>query len=433
MRASAPALLARAVLRRLRAAASAHGAGETGLGQLIEVHGLSSAGDALVAVSLAGSLFFRVPIGQARGRVALYLLITMAPFALLAPLVGPLLDRVRRGRRLAIAATLVGRGVLALSLARALSGSAPLELYPAAFGLLLLAKAYGVARSSVVPRLLPRGVSLVRVNSRVTLAGLLLAAFAVPLGGGISAIAGSAWTLRLAAVVFFVGAGLTFGFPLHMDTTEELPREAGPRARRRLFLHREELGSRVPIALVAAGTLRGVNGFLTIFLAFLLRDRGGLDGVTSGNAALGLVVGAAALGGLMGTGLGGRIESRAPLALSMVAIATSAAACLSGAVFYGLPTMLLLALLTGTAQAVSKLALDSLVQRDVDERVRSSAFSLSESALQLAWVLGGLVGIVLPPWPNLGFGVATGVCVVALGVSLRASRHAHQATVPPSR
>lgn len=386
---------------------------------------MSSAGDALVVVALAGSLFFGVPIGEARSRVLLYLIITMAPFALLAPVVGPLLDRVRRGRRLAIAATLVGRGILALSLARALSSEAPLELYPTAFGLLLAAKAYGVSRSSVVPRLLPPGASLVRVNARLTLAGLLLAVLAVPIGGGLSVVTSASWTLRLAALFFFVGAALTFSFPSSVDDTEKMPREParrGRRGRRRLLVSRDELGSRVPIALAAAGLLRALNGFLTIFLAFLLRDRGGLGSVGSTNVAIGLVIGAAAIGGVVGTAAGGRMNRRAPLAMAILPVGVAGVACLAGAVLYGLLTMLLVGLLVGLGQAVSKLALDSLVQRDVEENVRNSAFSLSESCLQLAWVIGGIVGIVLPLSPALGFGVAAAAALGVLAYCLASSR-----------
>ncbi|MEP6463317.1 MAG: MFS transporter [Frankiaceae bacterium] len=433
MNSSAPGSAARSAVRRLRGAARADGAGETGLASLIEVHAMSSAGDALVVVALAGSLFFGVPIGEARSRVLLYLVITMAPFALLAPVVGPLLDRVRRGRRLAIAATLVGRGILALSLARALSRAEPLELYPTAFGLLLASKAYGVSRSSVVPRLLPPGASLVRVNSRLTLAGLLLATLAAPVGGGLSVLTSSAWTLRLAAMFFFIGAALTFGFPQSVDDTETLPREPAPpgrRGRRRLLVSAEELGSRVPIALAAAGLLRGLNGFLTIFLAFLLRDRGGLGSVTSTNTAIGAVIAAAAIGGLLGTAAGGRIQRRTPLALSVLTTAVAAVACLAGAIFYGLIAMLAVGLLVGIGQAISKLALDSLVQRDVGEHVRNSAFSLSESGLQLAWVLGGIVGIVLPLNPTLGFGVAAVAAVGVLAYCLAGTRRSHLAGSP---
>src|SRR5690349_18609101 len=78
--------------RLTRRATHAQGAGRSGLGSLIEIHALNSAGDALVAVALAGTIFFGLDVNKARAQVALYLLVTMAPFALIAPLIGPALD-----------------------------------------------------------------------------------------------------------------------------------------------------------------------------------------------------------------------------------------------------------------------------------------------------------------------------------------------------
>src|SRR5690606_11268068 len=69
----------RATYRLTRRATRAEGAGETGLSRLIEVHGLHNAGDTVVAISLAGTLFFQVPSGEARGQVALFLLMTLLP------------------------------------------------------------------------------------------------------------------------------------------------------------------------------------------------------------------------------------------------------------------------------------------------------------------------------------------------------------------
>ena len=85
------------------------GAGNVGMMRLLDLHAVSCAGDTLITIGLAGTIFFSVPAGEARGRVALYLLVTMVPFALLAPVVGPLLDRFRHGRRYALAATMLGR------------------------------------------------------------------------------------------------------------------------------------------------------------------------------------------------------------------------------------------------------------------------------------------------------------------------------------
>jgi hypothetical protein len=71
-----------------------------------------------------------------------------------------------------------------------------------------------------------------------------------------------------------------------------------------------------------------------------------------------------------------------------------------------LPTVVLLALTAGVCQALGKLSLDSLIQKNVSEQTRSSVFARSETLLQLSWVVGGFLGIALPLVPRLGLGVA---------------------------
>ena len=71
----------------------------------------------------------------------------MAPFALLAPFIGPLLDRFRHGRRWAIGTTLALRAFLCWVLAGAVANHSP-WLFPAALGCLVASKAYGVTRAS---------------------------------------------------------------------------------------------------------------------------------------------------------------------------------------------------------------------------------------------------------------------------------------------
>ena len=105
-------------MRQARRAARAEGAGDSGLSRLIELHAFNAAGDAAVAISLAGTLFFQVPTGEARGQVALFLGLTMLPFAIVAPLIGPFLDRFSHGRRWAIGATMARPGVPVLGARR---------------------------------------------------------------------------------------------------------------------------------------------------------------------------------------------------------------------------------------------------------------------------------------------------------------------------
>jgi MFS family permease len=405
---------ARGTGRRIRRVTHAKGAGESGLGQLIELHGVNTAGDAMVAVALANTLFFSVPAGEARGRVALYLLITMAPFAVMAPIIGPLLDRFRHGRRWSIAVTMLARAFLAWVLAGAV-GNESFSLYPAAFGCLVASKAYGVTRSATVPRLLPRGGTLVAVNSRISLAGIVSGAFGAGLAASISTFS-LAWSLRVTFLVFCVGTVLALRLPARVDSTtgETLTTisldDTGPIPRR------TSVGSAVVIALRANGALRAFSGFLTMFFAFLLREHpiGGLRTTV----AFGLVAAAAGLGSTVGTPIGSRLKARPDFVIAVVLTILTVAA-VAGAFAYGIVTVVAVAAAAGLAQSLGKLSLDAIVQRDVPEAVRTSAFARSETVLQLSWVVGGGIGIALPLNGRLGLSLAAAGLLAMLALTLR--------------
>jgi hypothetical protein len=97
---------------------------------LTYVHCLHSVGEAFFIVSLAGSIFFSVSPDAARPRVLLFLVLTLAPFLVMAPLVGPFVDRVRGGLVAVATGSLVFRAGFALLLAQNLR---TLFLFPLAF------------------------------------------------------------------------------------------------------------------------------------------------------------------------------------------------------------------------------------------------------------------------------------------------------------
>jgi MFS family permease len=416
--ASASRRAAAATGRRVRSATQAQGAGESGLAKVIELHGVSAAGDALVLVALANTVFFAVPVGEARSRVALYLLVTMLPFSLMAPVVGPLLDRFRHGRRYALALTLVSRAFLAWVMAGAVAGGKEaFALYPAAFGHLVASKAYGVTRAAAIPRVQPRTLSLVTANSRVLLGGIVAVALATPIGAGLTRI-GPEWGLRLAFVVFAVGTGLALALPRRVDSAagEMHARLSSdePQDRRT----RWSIGPQVVLGLRAVAALRAFTGFLTLFLAFALRT----DPITDSMPLLGviaLVAGAAGLGNTIGTSLGAVLRRLRPEVVATAMVALAAVGALVGALGYGLLPVLVTGLAAGLASALGKLSLDALVQREVPETVRTSAFARSETVLQLAWVVGGGLGIVLPLGGAWGLSLAAAGLVAVLGVTLR--------------
>ncbi|MFF1638831.1 MFS transporter [Streptomyces sp. NPDC058246] len=406
--------------RGIRKATHAHGAGESGLGKLIELHAVNGAGDVMITVALASTVFFSVPTDEARGRVALYLAITMAPFTLLAPVIGPLLDRLPHGRRAAMAGAMLARAFLALTLSGAVV-TGGIELYPAALGVLVASKAYGVVRSAVVPRLLPPRFSLVKANSRVTLGGLLATGVAAPIGAGLQAL-GPRYPLYGAFVIFIAGTFLSFTLPPKVDSAKGEDRALlaadeehlhGPQLIKKKVRRPglRTVGTAVTHALGANASLRCLSGFLIFFLAFLLREHP-LTG-ESAAVSLGIVGVSAGAGNALGTAVGAWLKQRSPEIIIVTVVAFVLGAAITAAVFFGAVLVACLAAVAGFAQALAKLSLDALIQRDVPELVRTSAFARSETLLQMAWVLGGGIGIALPLNGTLGLSVAA--AIVAAG------------------
>jgi MFS family permease len=394
---------------------------------------VATAADTLVVTALAGTLFFSVSATTARERVATSLLVTMVPFVVLAPVIGPVLDRIRSGRRYAMATTMLARAFLAWVMADAVGAGggdrAAFSLYPEAFGFLLFQKAYLVTRSAAVPRVLPNGTTLVTANSRISMAGVVAMLVAAPVGAGLTHLGGPSWTLRAAFVVFATATVIAVALPARVDDTtgEErallsadassagisepldqrdptaVPRQDGSRqrsSRRRRFA----VGPRAVQGLRGNAALRWRSGFLTLFLAFRLRTEP-LPGLGE-TASVALVVALAAAGSGLGSALGGMARRTRPEVVVVVLLTVAALVTAWSALGYGLVSVPAVALVVGVTAALGKLGLDAVLQEDVPERVRTSAFARSETVLQLAWVAGGVVGLWLPlsgPW---GLGVA---------------------------
>ncbi len=390
-------------VRRARQAARAEGAGDSGLYRLIELHAFNAAGDAAVAISLAGTLFFAQP-GEARGQVALFLGLTMLPFAVVAPLLGPFLDRFSHGRRWAIGSTMALRAFFCWLMADAVATQS-IAMFPTALGVLVSSKAYGVARAATVPRLQPEGLTLVKANSRISLAGVVGAAISAPLAA-VAATFGSQWSLRYAFLIFAGATILSILLPAKADvTTGELPVSLTGDARK------FRVPTDVVFALRCNAGLRMLSGFLTMYMAFLLRDQPLAGFEHRPTLLLGLVIGAAGLGNTIGIGLGSVLRRVNPAVTVVAALLADALIAVFAAVLYGLAAAILLGLTAGVAQAMGKVSLDSTIQRHVPERNRTSAFARSETLLQLSWVVGGFIGIALPLIPRLGLGVLAALMV----------------------
>jgi len=420
----------------------ADGARESGLTALMYATIANFAVDAVLAVSLAGTLFFSATTGESKGSVAAYLLVTIAPFAVLAPVIGPLLDRIRTGRRVAMSLTFAARVILAAVL---LQNFDSWLLYPAALGMLVLSKSYGVLKSSVTPRLAPENLDLVRANARLMITGHIGGSMVV--GGAAAAVAfvfspkEALWLLLLCALAGIYLCGLIpstaessgdeifadpfaptddLGPAMGAPDGEEAPTVVAPTASSAssassslIGRWRRSMSVRFPDATRTAmwGTAmqRLGTGFMTIYVAFVAKSSHTLSG-TEQLALLGVVGAAGGVGTFLGNTVGSRVKFARPRFTVIMLAVVSLASVVVAAVVDGVPTAAVATLLLSLGSAISKSCLDATIQSGLDQSAQASAFGLSETILQLSWVLGGTLGLLLPTELTVGMAVlaATG-------------------------
>ena len=414
----------------------ADGARESGLTALMYATIANFAVDAVLAVSLAGTLFFSATTGESKGSVAAYLLVTIAPFAVLAPVIGPLLDRIRTGRRIAMSLTFAARVILAAVL---LQNFDSWLLYPAALGMLVLSKSYGVLKSSVTPRLAPENLDLVRANARLMITGHIGGSMVV--GAVAAAVAfvfspkEALWLLLVCALVGIYLCGLipstaeSSGDEVFADPfapTEDLgptmggadaPTVVAPIASSAssslIGRWRRSMSVRFPDATRTAmwGTAmqRLGTGFMTIYVAFVAKSSHTLSGAEQ-LALLGVVGAAGGVGTFLGNAVGSRVKFSRPRFTVIMLAVVSLASVVVAAVIDGVPTAAVATLLLSLGSAISKSCLDATIQSGLNQSAQASAFGLSETTLQLSWVLGGTLGLLLPTELTVGMAVlaATG-------------------------
>jgi len=129
---------------------------------------------------------------------------------------------------------------------------------------------------------------------------------------------------------------------------------------------------------------------------------------------VGLVLGAAVAGGLVGTGLASRLSARRTARLTSLALLAPTAACLVAAIGATTTLRALAVGSVGLGASLGKYALDASLQGSVGASQIGSAFARSETLLQLGWALGGGLGLAasLTDRTGLGGGGAVTFCFV---------------------
>lgn len=338
------------------------------------------AGDALVAVALAGTLFFSVPTTEARSNVALYLIITLAPFAIIGPFLGRVYDRSPGAYRTGLGVSALGRAGVAVALVFSIES---FWLFPLAFLSLVLSRFHGISRSSVLPVVVRNADELIDANARLARAGVIAAAIVVPIGAGLAAVFGSTAVLILALVVYFVSAISAFQLPPIRSTAKQNAR-------------RHSLGLPRPVRLARFATagVRFLNGYLVLLIAFSLRED------DAGFGSLALLLAAAGLGYFLSAWAAPTIEKwvrEEPMVVG--ALAVIAISAFVGAQLDSLAAAAVLVAAAGFAWGTAKFAFDGMMHTRVSESNRARAFTNSETIFQIAWVIGALIP-VLPFWPR---------------------------------
>ncbi len=367
------------------------------LARLSTAHTLGTGADAFFTVSLAGSVFFNVSVGAARPRTIGYLALTLAPFVLLAPLVGPLVDRFGHARPAVAASTCLGRGILCLFAAGNLH---TLLLYPEAFGILILDKAYAITKSALVPSLVDDDADLVAANARLTRISTLSGLLGGAISAGILTVTDAVPVLQIAALVYFAGAITAMRIP--PETRHGLATNA---------LERDELRSpTIQFAAVAMMVLRAGIGFVVFLVAFQLKRAG------DPTWFFGLVAVCSIAGGLAGTIaspiLRHRLHRDEPL-LTLALIVTAVVSLLAAA-HVDHPTIAAAVFAVAFGASVGRQGFDSLLQREAPDAARGRSFARFETLFQLLWVVGALGAVVLQPGTGQGLAIYAAVSALAL-------------------
>ncbi len=418
----------------------------TPFARLLRAHVFSAGAYASTVLALADSVFFSVDPSDARWRVMLGLLLTMAPFAFIAQFLGPLIERVPGGNRFVLIGSFFLRAVVVLLMASQVKS---LLFFPLTFFFLVADRTYIIAKSAVVPAVMDNKAHLVRANSRLQIAGSIAGAAFLPIAGllvffgtvlntlGFSVsetLGGASWALVYAGLLFTIGGVMALQVPAVQEPAATAPGADEPVLDEEDFDPALRTG-RGGILLSSSATayVRGVVGFVIWLLAFEVR--GGVDpgpqgvGVEMGHRvreAMGLerldlavggaptwhlgAIGAAsvagaAVGSLLSPKLREQFSEDRNIAgmLGLISVVS-----LLGALIGGLAGAVAVAMAVGLGGSAGKQSFDAIVQRDTPQSKLGASFAKLESRFQLVWVFGALIPVVLPIPARLGFLIVAG-------------------------
>jgi hypothetical protein len=411
------------------------------IGRLSLVQTAMLAGDTLVTISLAGSLFFSISPNEAKSKVFYYLLFTLAPFAIVSPLLGPLIDRSRGARRAMVVISALGRAAICPFMARDVHS---LLLFPEAFLVLVLSKLYLVTRGALVPEMAAlsgpdttgQQAGYASLNARLTLLGTV-AGFVISVPGVLILKLGGASSLLVVDAFVFIGAAVAgfrlpvvgrrhAGGPRRVDGGAQANAEALPDGRPPDVVRLQPVAQpEVLLGLTAMSIIRGLQGFQIFLLAF------GLRRLKVGLYIYGLALGASGAGAIIGLVLMGRLRKRMTEQQLLLASLWLITASSAGAAVWGtLVAQVILAFVVGMAGALAQPSFDAMTQRYIPQAAQGRAFARFATRQQLVWVVGSIIPVVIAftlPEGDAVMAVLAGVAGVSYATGRRALRTSRSA------
>lgn len=390
-------------------------------------------GDGLFQASLAGAVLFSPEHQTSASAIAAAFAVILLPYSLVGPLAGVLLDRWWRQRVLLWVNVIRGLLVLGVAAEIAAGVAGPL-FYGSALVIVSFNRFILAGLSASLPHVVPPS-ELVSANAASTTLGTTATAAGLGIGIGLAGFVGArdtSYALIAASslVLYLLAAAAARGFRhdalgpddverSHHETVGDVVRGFGDGAR-----HVAEIpAARRALLMIGAHRFCYGVGFVATLLLFRYRLHD-VGPFRAGLGGLGFVAVGVAAGGLVAA----LCTPRATRALGFVRWST---ALLIGSgvvqVALGLPyltwTYVIGAFLLGFAAQGTKICVDTILQRSVEDDYRGRVFSIYDTLLNLTTVVSAIaVAVVLPadgyaPWAIVVLGVGY---VLAGGFYLRA-------------
>lgn len=380
--------------------------GGPSIAPLAVAQAVAGVGDAFVTVSLAGSLFFNLSPDASRQQVLIYLIVTVSPLAVLAPLIGPAVDRFRHRKRFVAAFCYVVRGLFCLAMAATVF---ELSFYGFTLGLLITAKASGIVKQALIPSMVRDPSQLVSANARLARTGSIVGGIGAGLGLAVEQAVDTPGLLRLATLVY-LGSAVVISMSPRPPSEIDLPEAVE---------YAETHAPPVIVGAIGFMAIRAAVGFFVFTLAFTLRQASEPTWVYA--AAIGIYGSGAFLGNLAAPVLRRRFQDQQLIAL---AIAGPTVPTVIGILGVSRPLLFAIAGLIGLSTTLGRHGFDSLLQHRAPAALRGRSAARYETRFQLVWALGALVATPISFPAEASMAVLAALYIPALIVFSRAARAA---------